>query len=71
MSARAEKCPHCGTIHDWTCGRIRRVEYFEDGRIKAVEFHSPFQNEWGTGPTLFMQPDGPVVLYPLGKGPSA
>jgi hypothetical protein len=36
-----EHCPHCGKVHQTTCPRIRRLEYFEDGRVKAVELHVP------------------------------
>ena len=28
-------------IHKTTCARIRRIEYFENGATKAIEFHSP------------------------------
>ena len=37
----SHNCPHCGAIHKETCPRIRRIEYFADGQIKAVEFHPP------------------------------
>lgn len=36
-----EKCQHCGMIHDTTCPRIKALDYYQDGTIKRVEFHSP------------------------------
>lgn len=36
-------CPYCGAGHVSPgpngCPRVKRVEYFENGTIKAVEFH--------------------------------
>lgn len=33
-------CPYCQSMHDWkTCPRIKRIEYWESGAVRAVEFH--------------------------------
>jgi hypothetical protein len=34
-------CEHCGCIHAGVCLRIKTIEYFENGKIKRVEYHSP------------------------------
>jgi hypothetical protein len=44
MNARREPmiyaCEHCGFGHVGACPRIKMIEYFENGRIKRVEYHS-------------------------------
>ena len=32
-------CDHCGMIHRGACPRIKRIDYYEDGRVKSVEYH--------------------------------
>ena len=35
------QCGHCGCYHSGPCPRVKAIEYFQDGRIKRVEY-----NEW-------------------------
>lgn len=33
-------CPYCGMLHTIEqCWRVRRIEYADNGMIRAVEFH--------------------------------
>lgn len=42
-STLPEPCGHCGGHHlgAGVCPRVKRISYFEDGRIKEVEYHDP------------------------------
>lgn len=33
-------CGHCGMIHSAICPRIKSIEYYPNGTIKKVEYHS-------------------------------
>jgi hypothetical protein len=37
------KCQHCGFIHDGVCPRIKSIEYYENGMLKKVEYHAPYE----------------------------
>lgn len=37
----AGNCLFCGAIHRHVCPLVRRVEFYETGIVKAVEFHTP------------------------------
>ena len=34
-------CQHCGCYHQGTCPRIKSIEYYLNGSIKKIEYHSP------------------------------
>jgi hypothetical protein len=34
-------CEHCGLVHEFTCSLIRAIEYYQDGKVKRIEFHEP------------------------------
>lgn len=36
-------CAHCGNGHIGRCPLVKSIEYFEDGRIKRIEYHEPHQ----------------------------
>lgn len=46
-------CPHCGFYHKTTCGRIKAIEYYQDGTVKRVELHSPLPMEIYSGSLEF------------------
>lgn len=33
-----QKCQWCGMWHDTKCPLITKIEYFQDGTIKSIEF---------------------------------
>ena len=33
-------CDHCGCYHQGICSRIKAIEYYPNGMIKRVEYHS-------------------------------
>lgn len=39
-------CSHCGMLHQGICPRVRAVEYYPDGTIKAVHYH-----DWSAKPS--------------------
>ena len=41
-AGHSESCGYCGLIHNGTCPRIKKMEYFENGTIKSIEFHSQY-----------------------------
>ena len=42
----AEICPHCGKYHQDACPRVKSVEYYPDGSIKRVQYHSMVATDW-------------------------
>lgn len=39
LGSRPEPCGYCGSIHNGFCSRIKKMEYFENGTIRSIEFH--------------------------------
>jgi hypothetical protein len=37
------QCPHCASYHSGRCPVVKAIEYFNDGRVKRVEYHDPMQ----------------------------
>lgn len=63
-------CSHCGGVHAGQCPRIRVIEYYENGNIKAVEyFDPPPQPAYGIGGPPAMAPLSSYP-YPMDPGPS-
>lgn len=70
---QTEPCGYCGNHHHAKCPLVRAIEYFEDGRIKRVEFITPADHMPSLGPspidigrTMFgipLDPQGPVVTF--------
>jgi hypothetical protein len=59
-TTNTNKCPHCGFIHDFTCPRIKAIDYHPDGTIKHIEFHEPGSK---TGPVA-QKPPIPIPALP-------
>ena len=36
-----DKCSHCNLSHPGVCGRVKYIEYDENGTIRKVEFYPP------------------------------
>lgn len=60
------QCGHCGLWHSGPCSRLKRIEYYPNGTIKAIEYHdgySPLPMQPPMMPTLPTLPwDGPTCL---------
>lgn len=35
------QCGHCGLMHAGPCPRVKAIEYYENGTVKRVEYHTP------------------------------
>ncbi len=40
-----EACQWCGLEHDGLCPRVREIEYYPEGGIRAVRFWDPWGKE--------------------------
>lgn len=40
-SITLNSCAYCGSYHSGTCGRVKAIEYHQNGTVKRVEFHEP------------------------------
>lgn len=38
-AATPRPCAYCPNLHAGVCPRIKRIEYHENGSIKAIEFY--------------------------------
>lgn len=59
-----EPCGYCGMCHTTKCPMVRAIEYFEDGRIKRVEFITPLPIgplPIDIGKTQFGEPPYPIT----------
>jgi hypothetical protein len=56
-------CPHCGMLHQTTCGRIKAIEYNPDGSTKRIEFHPPLPITTVSPPPLRVILDGPANTF--------
>lgn len=41
MSDQSGTCYWCGSHHTGKCPMVKRIEYYENGTVKSVEFHAP------------------------------
>jgi hypothetical protein len=57
-------CPYCGFLHKALCSKIRAIEYFEDGTVKRVEFHSPAPLVGPPQPWTTTAPQWPPSIAP-------
>lgn len=40
-----DPCQYCGMVHAGTCYRIKRIEYWENGAVRSIEFNdNPYSN---------------------------
>lgn len=41
----AAKCQHCGGVHLRACPRVKKLQFYENGNIAAVEFWRTWAQE--------------------------
>lgn len=34
-----KQCYYCGMYHTGLCSKVKKIEYYENGSVKIVEFH--------------------------------
>lgn len=59
-------CPHCAGWHTGQCPRVKAIEYFQDGRIKRVEYHQeqPYVPQTRFDSSMFgLRYDAPVECH--------
>ena len=54
-------CGLCGFWHSGQCSNVKVIEYFPDGRIKRIEFHS-------NQPQPLIHGGQPEAIWPLSGG---